>query len=113
MHIKIVNVYIIYNLYYWSKKSSQKLYIENCLFGATNIVKNSDRENYVFNGYEIAFDGKGCWSFNNDFARNIIIFAVGNSSLCHTENLKNKFLISGKGDTFLTNSSLDAPERKI
>ena len=29
----------------------------NCMFGATNIVQNSDKRKYVYSGYEIAFDG--------------------------------------------------------
>ena len=28
------------------------------MFGATNIVKNSNKEKYVYTGYGIAFDGK-------------------------------------------------------
>ena len=31
----------------------------NFIFGAGNIVKNSDEEKYVYSGYGIAFDGKG------------------------------------------------------
>ena len=55
--------------------------------------KNSDREKYMYSGYEIAFDGKGSWSFSDDFARNVIIFRVDNSSLSHADNLKSDFLI--------------------
>ena len=32
---------------------------KNFFFGATNILKNSDQENYVFSGYEITFDSAG------------------------------------------------------
>ena len=35
--------------------------------------KNSDKKNYVYSDYEIAFDGKCEWSFDNDYARNVII----------------------------------------
>ena len=68
------------------------------MFGATNIVKNNDKEKYVYSRYGIAFDRKGYWCFNNDYARNFMIFRVGNSSLSHTDNLKNDFLILGIGD---------------
>ena len=37
-------------------------------------------------GYGIAFDGKGMWSFGNDFTRNVIIFGVDNSSSSHADN---------------------------
>ena len=68
------------------------------MFGATNIVKTSDREKYVYSGYGIAFDGKGSWSFSDDFGRNVIISGVDNSSSSHTANLTTDFLISGERD---------------
>ena len=46
----------------------------------------------------MAFDGEGSWSFGNDFAGNVII-GVDNSSSCHTDNWKNKFLVLGEGLT--------------
>ena len=60
------------------------------MFGATNIVKNNDKDKgkYEYSGYGIAFDGKGSWSFDDDFAWNILIFGVDNSSSSHTGNLK-------------------------
>ena len=33
-------------------------------------------------------NGKGSWSFNDDFARNAIIFGVDNSLSSDTDNLK-------------------------
>ena len=33
--------------------------IKNCLFGATNIVKNSDKEKFEYSGYGITFDSAG------------------------------------------------------
>ena len=36
------------------------------MFGAINIVKNSNKEKYVYSGYGIVFDGEGSWSFNDD-----------------------------------------------
>ena len=67
----------------------------------------------MYSGYGIAFDGKGSWSFNDNFVRNFIIFGVGNSSSSHTDNLKNDFLILGEGDTFGINGSFGEPEKKI
>ena len=32
---------------------------KNCLFGANNIVKNSDKENYLCSGCGITFDRTG------------------------------------------------------
>ena len=87
---KIVNVCIICDLDAWPGNRSNNFKFKNCLFEATNMVINSDKEKYVFSGYRITFDSAGSWSFDNDFARNVIIFGVDNSSLSHSDNRKNK-----------------------
>ena len=51
----------------------------NCLFEVPNIVKNSNEEKYVYSGHGVTFDSEGSWSFDNDFARNVITFGVDNS----------------------------------
>ena len=96
---KIVNVYIIYNLDAWSKNPTNNFKFKNCLFGATSVVKNSDKEKYVFSGYGITFDSAGSCSFNNDIARNVIILVVDNSSSSHVENRKNNFLVLSEDPT--------------
>ena len=83
------------------------------MFGVTNIAKNSDKQKYVYSSFGIAFDWKGDWSFDNDYARNVIIFGVDNSSSSHADNLKNNFLILGDGDTFSINGSFGALEKKF
>ena len=55
------------------------------MFGATNVVKNSDKNKYVYSDYETAFDGAGSSSFGNDFARNAVIFYVDKRSSSHTD----------------------------
>ena len=44
------------------------------MFGATNMVKNSDTEKYAYSDYGIAFDGKSECNFGNGYDRNVIIF---------------------------------------
>ena len=68
---KIVNVYIIYDLYAWPRNPANNFEFKNWLFRATNVVKNSDKENYLYSGCRITFDSAGSWSFDNDFARNV------------------------------------------
>ena len=65
--------------------------LKNCLSGATNIVKNSDKEKYMCSGYEKAFDRKVSWNFNDDVARNVVILGVDASSSSHTDNLEKTF----------------------
>ena len=108
---KIVNVYIIYEVNAWSRNPNHNFKSKNCLFGTTNIVKNSDKEKYVYGGYRIIFDSEGEWSFGNDYARNVIIFGVNNSSSFHSDNHKNNFLILGEGPTFGINGSFGSPEK--
>ena len=93
-----------------------KLYIvnfalKNYLFGASNIVKHNDKDKCVYSGCVIAFDGKVAWSLDNDSARNVIIFGVDNSSLSHTDNQKNDFLVLGEGPIFGINGSFGSPEK--
>ena len=52
---KIIIIDIVYDL--------DAFKFKNCLFGATDLVKVSDKENYVYNGYRITFDDSaGSWS---------------------------------------------------
>ena len=67
----------------------------------------------MYSGYRIAFDGKGTWRFGDDYARNVVIFGVDNSSSSHTDNQKNKFLVLSEGDTSGVNGSFVAPEKKF
>ena len=51
--------------------------------------------------------------FNNSFARNIIIFGVGNISSSHADNRKNNFLVLGDGPTFGINESFGSPGKNF
>ena len=88
---KIVNVYIVYELYGWPKNPTNNFNFKNCLFGATSIVKSNDKEKYVDSDYGITFSSTDWWSFDNDTARIVIIFGVDNSLSSYAGNRKNKF----------------------
>ena len=79
----------------------------------TNIVKNSDKEKYMYSGYGIAFDGKSSWSFDNEFARNVANFGVDDNLSSHNDNQKNDFLALGEGDTISINGNFGAPGKKF
>ena len=83
------------------------------MFGATTVVKNSNKEKSVHRGYGTAFDGKGEWSFCHNYARNVVIFGVATSSSSQVYNLKTKFLVVGKGDTFGITGSFDSAEKNL
>ena len=92
---KIVNAYIVYNLAARPRNPTNNFKFKNYLFGATSIVKNSDKENYVYSGYGITFDSASSWSFRNGTTINVIIFGVDSSSSSNVDNRKNNFLILG------------------
>ena len=96
---KIVNIYTVYDSDAWPRGLTYNFKFKNCLFGAPNVVKNSDKEKYVYSGYRITFDSVVSWSFGNDFDKNIIIFGANNSSSPHSDNRKNNFLILSEGST--------------
>ena len=52
---KTVNVYVVYDLDTWPTNPTNNFKFNNSLFGATNIVKNSDKEMYVYSGYGITW----------------------------------------------------------
>ena len=61
------------------------------IFSATNIVKDNDKENWIYSHYGITFDSAGSWNFDNDVVRNVITFVVHNNSSSHADNLKINF----------------------
>ena len=63
-------------------------------------------------GYGITFNSTDWWSFDNNTARNVIIFGVDNSSSSDVDNRKNNFLILRLDLTFGINGSFGSPEKK-
>ena len=111
---KIVNVYIVFDLAAQPRNPTNNFNFKNCLFAATNIVKNSDKEKYIYiySGYGIIFD-RSSWSFSNGTARNVIIFGADNSSSSHVDNRKKNFLILGLGPTHGINARFVSAKKKI
>ena len=83
--------YFVYDLAASPRNPTSNFKFKNCLFGATNISKNSDKENYVYSGYRITFNSTYWWSFGNDIAKNVIIFGADNSSSSNVGNRKKNF----------------------
>ena len=73
--------------------------LENCLFGAVNLTKHVDLDQYKYSGYGIGFNRKGEFSFDYGFGRNCVIFGVDMSFSVHVDNKKKDILILGKGST--------------
>ena len=88
---KIVNVYIIYDLDTWPRNPANNFKFKDCLFEATSVVKNSDKEKDVYSGYGMTFDRADSWSFDNDIAESVIVFGVDNNSSSHANNRRITF----------------------
>ena len=73
--------------------------LENCLFGAARLTKNSDIHKCKYSAYGIGFGRKGSYSIGNEVGRNAIIFGLDMSSSTHIDNKKKDILILGKGPT--------------
>ena len=110
---KTVNVYIACDLNTWPTIRLTNSKFKKHLFGATNIVKNSDKSKGVYTGHGIGFDGGSSWSFVNDFHQNIIIFGVDNSSSPHADKHKNNISVLGEGPIYDINGSFCAAEKKF
>ena len=52
-------------------------------------------------------------SFGTDFARNIVILCVDNSSSSHANNRKSNLLVLAEGQTYGINGSFVSPEKSL
>ena len=57
-HAKIVNIYIVSEINKSFNISSYPI-LENCLFGAVELIKHTDIDQYKYSEYGIGFDRKG------------------------------------------------------
>ena len=93
---KIVNVYIVYDL----DGQDILVTISNLgtvhLEGTASVVKNIDKERYVYSGYRITFDSAGSWSLDNEITINFINFGADESSSTY-ENPRNNFSVLVEG----------------
>ena len=65
--------------------------IENCLFGAVSLTKNTvNVDIYKYSGHGTGLDRRGTFSVGKGFGRNCITFVVDVSSSIHVDNKKKK-----------------------
>ena len=63
---KILSTEIDHDLDVWPRNPINNPKFENGLFEATSIVKNNDKETYLYSGYLTTFNSAGSWNFDND-----------------------------------------------
>ena len=95
-----MNIYIVYEINKTDNITSSDPTLENCLFGAVTLTKNTDIDQYGYSGYGIGFDRKSSFSFpGTGLSRIVIIFGVDMHSSTKIDNKKKDILIFGKGPT--------------
>ena len=102
--IPFVNIYVVYKLDPISATRNTDYSIQNALFGAIKITKNTDSSKNNYTGYGLCFDEGGEFghtvkqgNFNRTTnAKNVIIFGVDMSSSTHATKRANNIYVMGK-----------------
>ena len=92
----VVNIYIVYKLYAINNTRNTDYTIQNALFGAVKVTKNSDISKNKYEGYGICFDEGGTFtkgSITN--GKNVIIFGADMSFSIHADNRANNIYVLG------------------
>ena len=104
----VVNIYIVYKLDPLASTRDISFTIQNTLFGAVQITKNTtDNSKNNYKGYGICFDERsefGHTITEDDFAhttdaRNVLIFGADMSFSVHATNRANHIYLMGTGLT--------------
>ena len=92
----VINIYCVYEIQPISSTRSDTFTVQNALFGAMQITKNTDTSNYKYKGYGICFDEGGLVSTGNiDNGKNVLIFGVHEDSVIHANNKANNIFVMG------------------
>ena len=100
----VINIYVVYKLDPISSTRNTDYTIQNALFGAMKITKNTDSSKNNYAGYGLCFDEGGEFdhtvrqgNFDRTInAKNVIIFGVDMSSSIHATNRANNIYVMGK-----------------
>ena len=100
----VINIYVVYKLDPISSTRNTDYTIQNALFGAMKITKNTDSSKNNYKGYGLCFDEGGEFghtakqgNFNrttND--KNVIIFGVDTTSSVHATYRANNIYVMGR-----------------
>ena len=100
----VINNYVVYKLDPISSTRNTDYTIQNALFGAMKVTKNTDSSKNNYTGNGLCFDEGGEFghtvkqgNFNRTAnAKNVIIFGVDKSSSIHATNRANNIYVMGK-----------------
>ena len=86
-------MYIVYEINTWPCNPSNNFMLKYCLFSTVELTRKADKSKFTYNGRGKASAGKYYWGFDNDTARNVIIFDVDNSSSSYIDNPKKLLMV--------------------
>ena len=101
----VINIYCVYEIQLTSSSRDTTFTIQNALFGAMEITKNTDTSKYNYKGCGICFDEGGTFSHritersftHTALGRNEIIFGTDMSFSKHATNRANNIYVMGDG----------------
>ena len=100
----VINIYCVYKLDSIASNRDDTFTIQNALFGAMQIAKNTDTSKYNYKGYCICFDEGGQFGHSiteggfahTTNARNVLIFGADMSFSTHPNNRANNIYVMGE-----------------
>ena len=100
----VINIYCVYKLDPIASNRDTTFTIQNALFGAMQITKNTDTSKYNDKGYGICFDEGGQFGHtiteggfaHTTNARNVLIFGADMSFSTHASNRANNIYVMGE-----------------
>ena len=104
INTNVVNIYCVYKLDPIASSRDTTFTIQNALFGAMQITKDTDTSKYNYKGYGICFDEGGHFGHtiteggfaHTTNARNVLIFGADMSFSVHATNRANHIYVMGK-----------------
>ena len=106
----ILNLYMVHELNTWPRNTTNNFTLKIFLFGTSKLTRNADKSKLICSGQGITFDGKRYFRFDDDTARNVVLFGFDKSSSPHIDNPKNNCLVLGEEPTNGINGSVGAGE---
>ena len=100
----VINIYCVYKIDRIASTRDDTFTVQNALFGAMEITKNTDTSKYNYKGYGICFDVGGKFghtiregNFDRTMnARNVLIFGADMSFSTHKTNKANNIYVMGE-----------------
>ena len=100
----VINIYCVYELKPIDSSRDDTFTIQNALFCAMEITKNTDTSKYNYKGYDICFDEGGEFSHtikegnfdHTTIARNVLICGADMSCSIHASNKANNIYVMGE-----------------